>query len=85
MCDSGADVLKGSDGDDVFVFTSAGDSSNTSFDVIALHPDSHGIKGIGIKSGDVVDVSDIDAASGKLKNQTFIFGGADPHGGKGHL
>ena len=72
----GADRLYGGSGADHFVFDKASDSTKGARDVIK------GFDGAGSKGGDRIDVSDIDAVSGRSGNQRFDFGEGK---GKGDL
>ena len=64
----GADRLSGGAGADAFVFTAIGHSTPDSFDVIT------DFKG---NRGDIIDLSGIDADSGRSGNQSFDFIGRD--------
>lgn len=81
---AGSDVLIGGWDEDVFVFTRTGDSNRTHTDLIEQGR-SAAFGGAGLKKGDLIDVSGIDAVRGRSGDQAFFFDGTDKHGGKGHL
>jgi len=68
----GADRLSGDAGADAFVFTAIGHSTPDSFDVIT------DFKG---RKGDIIDLSGIDADTGRSGNQSFNFIGRDDFSG----
>lgn len=72
---TGADVLIGGNGADRFEFSSAGDSTPAAFDRIIAGDGTAAFNGIGVGSGDVLDLSRIDANPYQSGNQAFHFAG----------
>jgi Ca2+-binding RTX toxin-like protein len=73
----GADQLHGGLGADVFDFDGVADSAPGARDVIRAALDGEiAFEGAGVSGGDRIDLSGIDANSGKGGNQAFVFGGA---------
>ncbi len=78
---AGSDILIGGKGADRFDFNSVSESRGGSADIIRAGDGAAAFEGVGKRSGDRIDVSGIDANTGKGGNQTFDFGGT----GKGDL
>lgn len=69
----GADRLAGGTAADVFVFTSASQSAPTAFDRIIAFDGAPAFEGVGVKGGDVIDLSEIDARPGTFRDEAFTF------------
>lgn len=67
---TGADRLAGNEGRDTFLFRSADESPASGSDTI------QGFEGAGAATGDLIDLSGIDANGSAEGNQSFEFGGA---------
>ncbi|ABG32578.1 calcium-binding protein [Roseobacter denitrificans] len=67
---SGQDILRGQAQNDTFVFAEASDSAFGSADLI------DGFEGVGVRGGDLIDVSMIDANIAVAGMQSFVFLGA---------
>ncbi len=78
---AGSDILIGGKGADRFDFNSVSESRGGSVDIIRAGDGAAAFEGVGKRSGDVIDVSGIDANTSKGGNQAFDFGGT----GKGDL
>ncbi len=70
----GADVLRGGSGNDIFRFKSASHSSKSKSDVIRADGSTNAFEGAGKADGDLIDLSSIDANTGKGGDQAFSFG-----------
>lgn len=78
----GVDVLIGGGGNDSFVFTAASDSSRLSRDIIRAGSGTVAFENAGVASGDVIELSAIDADTEVAGDQAFVFGTST---GKGRL
>ena len=78
----GADLLIGGTGHDHFEFGAAADSAPGHRDTIRGGDGAVAFEGAGAASGDVIDVSGIDARAGVAGDQAFAFDGGH---GVGHL
>ncbi|WP_112873219.1 calcium-binding protein [Paracoccus endophyticus] len=70
---AGADRLIGGANADRFVFNAVSDSSGRTVDVISAGDGATAFQGIGVRGGDVIDLSGIDANVNYAGNQTFGF------------
>lgn len=78
---AGADVLSGGRGADTFDFNKVSAGPPEAVDILRGADGATAFEGAGAATGDMIDLSDIDANAGASGNQAFILGGA----GAGHL
>lgn len=76
----GADELVGGRGDDVYLFTAASDSTFAGPDRILWGDGAPPMEGVGVRGGDRIDVSTLDANLNVRGNQAFRFGETDIQG-----
>lgn len=76
----GADELIGGRGADIFVFTAASDSTFASHDRILWGDGAAPMEGVGVRGGDRIDVSTLEANLNVSGNQAFRFGETDIQG-----
>jgi serralysin len=69
----GRDKLGGGRGEDIFLFTSAAETGGSSVDLIVASGGTRAFAGAGERSGDRIDLSEIDANERKSGHQTFDF------------
>ena len=77
---SAADRLVGGTGADTFVFNSITDSSRNATDIISGGDGARAMEGVGVKGGDVIDLSGIDANENLAGNQAFAWSSAGTAG-----
>lgn len=76
----GADELIGGRGDYVYLFTAASDSTFAGPDLILWGDGAPPMEGVGVRGGDRIDVSTLDANLNVRGNQAFRFGETDIQG-----
>lgn len=69
----GADRLVGGTGADVFDFDFASESAGGGIDIIAAGDGALAFEGVGVRGGDILDVSGIDANQNLAGNQAFSY------------